>query len=193
MKEEMNKLLSLALNIDSNDIEDISSCSIDNIIHIYVTIKDKIQGCSICKSKMVKNGFYKRQVKVPNKLFENSVIHLKIRRYRCLKCNSSISLNTHISPNKRSISYAIIEEIMNLLKEPSETFASVARKTSLSESTIIRVFDRHCHIPRLKLPKILCIDEVYTKVNSYKSKYSCVLYDFINQSKIHTKRRKRWC
>lgn len=50
---------------------------------------------------------------------------------------------------------------MELLKEPSETFKSIARKCSVSESTVIRVFDKHCHIPRLKLPKELCIVDVY--------------------------------
>lgn len=182
MKEEMNKLLSLALNLDLNDIEDISTCSINDVIHIYVTIKNKIHNCDYCDSLMVKNGFYKRTIKVPNKIFENSIVHLKIHRYRCLKCNSSISDNVYVSPNKRSLSYASVIEIMELLKEPSETFRSVARKCQVSESTVLRVFDKHCHIPRLKLPKVLCIDEVYTKLNNYKSKYSCVLYDFINQS-----------
>lgn len=182
MKEEMNKLLSLALNLNQNDTEDISTISIDNIIHIYVTIKNDAHNCDYCDSLMIKNGFYKRTIKVPNKIFENSIVHLNIHRYRCLKYKHTISDNIHISPNKRSLSYASVVEIMELLKEPIETFRSIARKCSASESTVIRVFDKHCHIPRLKLPKVLCIDEVYTKLNSYKSKYSCVLYDFINQS-----------
>ena len=60
---------------------------------------------------------------------------------------------------------------MELLKDPKMTFSSVASFTSLYKSTIVRIFDKHCHIPRILFPEVICIDEVYAEVNRFDAKY----------------------
>ena len=71
---------------------------------------------------------------------------------------------------------------MNLLKDTRLTFLSTANICGISSNTVIRVFDKYCHIPRFPLPKVLCMDEVYTKHNSTNCKFSCVFYDFFKQT-----------
>ncbi len=74
---------------------------------------------------------------------------------------------------------------MELLTSPSITFKEAARLTGVSVSTVIRIFDQHCHIPRSPRPEALCIDEVYAPSSQYKgSKYMCILYDFYEHSII---------
>ncbi|MGN1344564.1 MAG: transposase [Traorella sp.] len=65
---------------------------------------------------------------------------------------------------------------------------------SISESSVIRIFDEHCHISRGKFPEVLCMDEVYTKNSTYDSKYSCIFYDFHEQRIIDVtpSRQKRY-
>ena len=87
-----------------------------------------------------------------------------------------------MAPANSKVSFDSIIMVMELLKDPKMTFSSVASLTNLSESTIVRIFDKHCHIPHILFPEVTCIDEVYTKVNSFDAKYSCIFYDFYNRS-----------
>lgn len=54
-----------------------------------------------------------------------------------------------MAPTNSKVSYDSIITVMDLLKDPKMTFSSVASFTGLSESTIVRIFDKHCHIPRI--------------------------------------------
>lgn len=45
------------------------------------------------------------------------------------------------------------------------------------------IFDTYVNIERKQLPRVLCIDEVYT-IKSPRSKYVCVLMDFETSSII---------
>ena len=88
-----------------------------------------------------------------------------------------------MNPSGYSVSYDIICRVMNLLKNPEMTFKRCADLTGVSETTVVRIFDKHCHISRSVFPEVLCIDEVYTKLTDFKSggsysKYSCIFYDF---------------
>ena len=59
------------------------------------------------------------------------------------------------------------------------TFKEVSKLTKVSETSAIRIFDNHTHIPRIRFPEAIYIDEVYTRNSDYKSKYSCIFYDLI--------------
>ena len=70
-------------------------------------------------------------------------------------------------------------KVMELLKDPHITFEDAGILCKISPSSVIRVFDRHCHLPSVTFPEALCIDEVYTRNSDFKdSKYSCIFYDF---------------
>ena len=86
-------------------------------------------------------------------------------------------------PANSKVSFDSIRLIMELLQNPKMTFSSVAAQTSLSESTVIRAFDKYCTIPHVPFPEVICIDEVYTKNNDQdNAKYSCIFYDFYNRT-----------
>ncbi|MCI6272344.1 MAG: transposase [Erysipelotrichaceae bacterium] len=73
---------------------------------------------------------------------------------------------------------------MELLKQPNLIFSSVSRLLFISGSSVVRIFDKYTHISRLTFSEAICIDEVYTKANSFDSNYSCVFYDFITHKLI---------
>ena len=44
---------------------------------------------------------------------------------------------------------------------------------------VLRIFDRHVHIARKPLPKVLSLDEHYLPDSDYESLYCCLLMDFV--------------
>ena len=172
--DDLNEIVSVLLNVKRSDIE-LINC-VDN--NMYITLKKKDLYCPKCNKRLNLNGYFNREVIIPNKAFEGMNIHLKARRYRCYRCEVNISDINHMSPVNKKISYASIRNIMELLKSPKMTFKEVSNILNIPLTSVIRVFDNHCHIPRKTLPEVLCIDEVYTKNSDYKSKYSCIFYDF---------------
>lgn len=180
-------LVSSILNIPINKIEDISVSNKEERIYIYVILKhDNNLLCPKCgKSDYVGNGFYAREIIVDNDFIINEKVYLRVKRYLCNHCGSSFSDSCNLSPKNKTVSYKIVFRIMELLKSSKMTFAEVGKLMNLSPQTVTRVFDQNCHIPRIKLPEAICIDEVYTKVNDYKdSKYSCIFYDFYLQKVV---------
>lgn len=167
-------MVSVLLNVKRSDVE-LINC-VDN--NMYITLKKKDLYCPKCNKRLNLNGYFNREIIIPNKAFEEMKVHLKARRYRCYKCGVNMSDINHMSPVNKKISYASIRNIMELLKSPKMTFKEVSNILNIPLTSVIRVFDNHCHIPRKTLPEVLCIDEVYTKNSDYKSKYSCIFYNF---------------
>ena len=180
INDVIDEIVPVLLNVKRKDIEEISAVSQDDRTRIFLTLKKRDMICPFCRSerKMVNNGYYERKVIIPNKAFEKTEVIVQTRRYRCLRCGHTVSDTGHMTPANVKVSYSSISEVMDLLKDPHMTFREVSSITGISETTVIRIFDRYCHIPRVPLPEILCIDEVYTKNSDYKSKYSCIFYDF---------------
>jgi len=188
----IENIISSFLNLSLSDIESVDLTSDSSIV--TVILKSKKNTCEFCGSKSVKgNGYYSRTVKVPVTPLNSSNVVLKVKRFRCNDCHHSFSDSKLLAPANHTVSYATVHQVMDLLKSPAMTFKQAATLCGISESTVVRIFDRHCHIPRLSFPEVVCIDEVYTKNSSFDSKFSCIFYDFFNQSIIDIlpSRRKR--
>lgn len=189
---EIDLLLLNLLNLKPKDIDSLSSCNTDSGKEIHVRLsKPKIRVCPVCGCiRGTSKGFYKKNLMISNETFHNMKVVLDIPRLRCPDCGKSFSDNHYMSPEGYSVSYEVIQRIMNLLRNPEITFTRCADLTGVSETTVTRVFDRNCHVQRGRFPEAVCIDEVYTKVNDFKinsttySKYSCVFYDFYQHTLI---------
>lgn len=181
----LDHLLLNLLNLTLDDIDDISSSLCNEGMTVHVTLKKpKIHSCPFCNSARIQSkGYYDKAIKLNNKAFENIIVKVRVPRRWCISCNHTISDTKHMNPNGYTISYDVIQNVMKLLKSEQMTFANCARITGLSESSVVHIFDKHCHINRSTLPEVLCIDEVYTKATDFKdnghyAKFSCLLYDF---------------
>lgn len=181
--EKYNDLIANLLNVSLSDIETINSTTEDTTTIIYLTLKRFFNSCPFCNSLFIRSkGFYSKTLRVSNVPFQNAVIHQRVRRYACFNCYHSFSDTHTMTPCNHSISYSVIFQLMELLKNPKITFRSAASIVNLSESTVIRLFDKHCHITRYPFSEVVCIDEVYTKNSSFDAKYSCVFYDFFKHT-----------
>ena len=181
---DYEKLITSVLNMSTSEIENVSVCESRNNPEIYITIKKKDNlVCPYCSAgRYTSHGFYKKKLIVDNDFIVNEKVTLNVRRYVCNSCGKTFSDSAHLCPKGRKVSYKMIFRIMELLKSPKMTFKGVSELTGVPAQTVVRIFDRHTHIPRVPFPEALCIDEVYTKVNDFKnSKYSCIFYDFYDQ------------
>lgn len=180
-------LLLNLLNLRSDEIQSIYSSNCEGIKSLSVTIAHPVDtSCPICGfSSTVSIGYYVKHVKLANDAFRDSLVSVRVPRRLCYSCHHSSSFDKHLTPANHNVSYDIILKVMQLLQNPDITFSRVAELTGLSVPTVVRIFDKHCHITRGRFPEVLCIDEVYTKLNDFRennrfSKYSCVFYDFYN-------------
>lgn len=182
---QRNSFLVNLLNLEYSDIESINSTKNHNGESIYVHLSRNIHLCPKCDSSQLESkGFYKRRVSLSNNFLSGTNVFLLVPRYYCRACRSSFSDTKKMTPANQTISYQTVLQVMELLKDPKMTFSSVSHYLHISKSSVIRIFDTHCHITRATFPEVICIDEVYTKNNDFKSKYACIFYDFFNQTII---------
>ena len=87
-------------------------------------------------------------------------------------------------PQSHSISKLTIMNVLAELRENNSTFASVAKHNYISSTQAKAIFDDYVNIPRQTLPRVLCMDEIYSKT-SRNNKYCCLLLDFETQNLIN--------
>ena len=184
-------LLLNLLNLRSDEIESLFSSNVNGVNILSVTIKQPTDiTCPYCGySSTVSKGYYQKNIKLANDAFINTPVSVRVPRRYCPGCLHSFSIDKHLTPSNHTVSYDIILKVMDLLQNPDMTFSRAAELTGISESTVTRIFDKHCHITRGRFPEVLCIDEVYTKLNDFResghfSKYSCIFYDFYHHQII---------
>lgn len=81
------------------------------------------------------------------------------------------------------ISLLTVCNILDDHKKPTETFTLVSTRYGISDTATVAIFDSHVFIPRLKLPKYINVDKVYT-FSSDCINYICVSVDFLTGKTI---------
>ena len=104
-------------------------------------------------------------------------VHLKKYRYLCPVCNRTFMAKTHLAPENKTYSYALIQFILEETKHSTITFSYLSEKTGFSITKIIDIFMEYCPNDTIQLPRVLCIDEVYLGRSSVK-KYGTFCMDF---------------
>lgn len=148
------------------------------IQHIYVSLLNNKSNCLICNSdKVVIHGYSKRKIIHSYSYNIKTYIIFNQTRFKCKLCNKTFFEYDPFTSIYNGISKLTVLNVLDYLKELNHTFTDAAKQFNLSNTMITRIFDDHVQPKKLKLSKILCIDEVYTRVNS-KQLYSTVLLDF---------------
>lgn len=171
------------LNLDSSLIKNIESSMDDNGINTVIVTPSPIsKECIYCGNKKLKSkGFYTTSSINAIDATKDCIVHYKIKRHYCDQCNLSFTDEYHIKPRNGNLSYSTIQKIMTLLSNASITFRQVAKLLHVSPQSVLRTFDKYCHVVPMSFPEVLCIDEVYTKNSDFDSKFSCVFYDFFHR------------
>lgn len=150
----------------------------------YITItknepRDKL--CPLCGSRLHSKGQFKRH---PNDqiLQDGYNVDLTVigRRWKCSNPECSYSRTDQfdfIEKRKRNTNI-IIFQILNAFKDINLSCRQIAERYHISDTFAHQTFMRYINLPRKKLTKYICIDEVYLNI-SPTCKYALVIMDFI--------------
>ncbi len=144
----------------------IETCHISNtyrdgkdITIFEVQLKDHNPPCIHCSNlKTTVHGYRTSHIKHSVLAGRNCEIHLKRRRYYCPVCQRTFSEENPFVTRRRQISLETVVNILEDLKKPEETFASVARRYGIGASTAMQIFDTHVDMQRQPLSEYICID-----------------------------------
>ena len=150
----------------------------------FITIKKnepKNNLCPLCGSKLHSKGQFKRH---PNDqiLQDGYKIELTIigRRWKCSNPDCSFTRTDQfdfMEKRKRNTNI-IIFQILYALKDIRLSCRQIAERYHVSDTFVHQTFMRYVNLPRKKLTKYICIDEVYLNI-SPSCKYALVIMDFI--------------
>lgn len=183
------------LNIEESLIKSVDYSNVNQCSIIQVTLKKIPSLCPHCKLSSIKtNGTQTVRIKHPFLMDRSCTVYLKKYRYICHSCNTTFMSSQFLANQNKSISRFTELQVMELTKDEHLTFSIIAKKLDISVTSAIKIFQNNVSIPMRKLPRILCIDEIYLGKGS-KRKYAVVLLDFETNKVIDfiNGRRKEDC
>ncbi|MDD5792697.1 MAG: ISL3 family transposase [Erysipelotrichaceae bacterium] len=171
-------------NVNEEEFELVSEFEKTGVIYKEVRLKNRGHRCQGCgtfhtnvkeyRTKKIRHSVYAHQ---------NCFILYKQRRFICPKCRmTAMETNPFISHNDRVSDQTTIN-VLTDLKRYNNTFTAVAERYGLSVRGVMSLFDRYCQMERNRLPKVLCIDEIYFS-RKRRKKYVLVLLNFFNRAII---------
>lgn len=174
-------LLRLGINPDNFINKDNEPIPIDNGFIYEVEQRRTDRDCPHCKSHEAKiMGYYYTETKCSESENFDDILRIKRVRFRCKKCGKTFSPLILGIDRYSTISKQVEQFILNDFTKPL-TFADISNRYSLTKNRIIQMFDEKIkYVPRRKMPRILCIDEIKFS-EELDQNYCCVLYDFENK------------
>lgn len=131
--------------------------------------------CQTDKAHLI--GYYFTETKCSETKHIRDVLRIKRVRFRCKGCGKTFSPPIKGIDRYSTISSQVKRFILSDFTDKL-TFAQIADKYGLTKQRIIQIFDEEVKIvPRRRLPRVLCIDEIRFEEN-VDQKYCCVLYDY---------------
>lgn len=149
----------------------------EKIIRIQLEEDNQESECPCCHNKTKRIHDYRLQRVQDLPAFGRKVIlEIRRRRYTC-QCGKHFYRPLSFLPKYQRRTQRTTLNILNELAEV-KSYASIAKKYNLSNSTIMRIFDNISYSKPRELPRVLGIDEF--KGNTGKSKYNAILTDLEN-------------
>lgn len=169
-------------NLDGKKIENFFVSHKENGVYVSIKLALTEHCCPVCQTPttLVK-GYTTKQITHSALSSTPCFITYRARRMLCPACNKTFYEHNPFTFTGMKISLLTVYNVLNDLKNTTETFSSVASRNNISTTTAAAIFDKHVQIPRRTLPEVLSIDECYA-FHSDRSDYVCVLYDCISQN-----------
>lgn len=171
-------LLRLGISPDNFINRDNEAIPIDNgFIYDVEQGKDN-RTCPKCGYKnSVIYGYYFTETNCSESENIKDILRIKRVRFKCKNCGKTFSPLIKGIERHTTISKQVEQFIINDFTKPL-SFSQIAYKYGLTKQRIIQIFDdKFKYVPRGKMPKILCIDEIRFS-EELDQNYICVLYDF---------------
>jgi transposase len=172
-------------NVNEEEFESIKEFQKSGVIYVEVRLKNRGHICSCCGT-FHNNVKEYRTKKIVHSIYahQKCIILYKQRRFICPKCSKTcMEPNPFITGIDNRVSDQTVENVLKDLKRYNNTFTSTAERYGLTTRGVMDLFDRYCQMERNRLPRVLCVDEIYfSRVR--KKKYVLVLLNFFNRAVI---------
>ena len=171
-------------NVNEEEFELVSEFEKDGVVYKEVRLKNRSHRCMGCGTFHTNVKEY-RTKKIRHSVYAHKecFILYRQRRFICPKCGmTAMETNPFISNDERVSDQTIIN-VLTDLKRYNNTFTAVAERYGLSVRGVISLFDRYCQMERNRLPKVMCIDEIYFS-RKRRKKYVLVILNFFNRAII---------
>ena len=159
------------LNIKPYDLLSVMSSSAkDGSIILKVRLKPKECYCHICNIPGKTHGYYQRKLTHSTLVNRQCIIIYEQRRYKCSECGSTFSERNPFIDTSERVTYETKINVLKDLKQPENTYTSIAQKYNLSATKVTRIFDKHVTIKKVygKNEKSL-IFTIYHKIRQSKT------------------------
>lgn len=173
--EDIFKLLNLPID-GSIKINEVSVSG--NIKTIHLSRDPRPVYCDECGHRMLSKGIYKRTVNhqiLQDSTTLNLIIHQ--RKWHCPICNTYMNESFPFVEKYKQSTSLIPLLVLEAMKDLNRSAVSVAKQFNISDTQVHDIFTAYVDLPRLPLPEILSIDEVFMDIN-YKNKYALVIMNF---------------
>lgn len=181
---ETKKFVCNLFNMPINLVDSIHCTNENNQAIIHLKLVNSSEPCPICGCTSPKiHSYHERTIAHSVINSQECLLKYNQRRFQCPNCSKTYNEKNPFVKNRSKISPLTEMNVLKDLKNYHETFTSVAARYHISPTTVQSIFDSHVVIPRTPLPRYITIDEVYA-FKSDKSKYVCVLVDFITHDII---------
>ena len=144
-----------------------------HLIHVRLVNHGAI--CQNCGTftKRIKE-YRNKKIEHAKYLNERCTIIYSARRFICPKCGTTFFEKDPFQSQYRNISDTTVDNVLKLLKQYNQTFASVARTVSLTRTEVIKIFDEHVQVKRREFSECVGMDEFYFSRKAHK-KYALMI------------------
>ena len=150
----------------------------DDTKYVFIEKKVACMFCPLCDRRMKSKGKRIKQINHP--VFQDGfklILAVTVRKWYCESCSYyDHDHYTFVEDGKRNTSLVPLL-ILDKMKDIGRTAASVAQDLNVSDTYVFETFMQYVSLPRLPLPDILSIDEVYMKFDK-ANLYPVILMDF---------------
>ena len=172
-------------NVNEEEFEVLKEFVKSGVIYKEVRLKNRGHICAHCGTFHITVKEY-RTKKIVHSIYahQKCIILYRQRRFICTECGTTcMENNPFISTDENRISDQTILNILQDLKRYNNTFTSTAERYGITTRGVMKIFDRYCQMERNRLPKVMCIDEIYfSRVRN--KKYVLILLNFFNRAII---------
>lgn len=171
----MSDSITSLFGLKDSDVEVCTEIIKAGVHHFHITLTNRGGRCPRCGkfSKDIKE-YKKKDIRHSIFMNEQAVIHYRARRFQCSNCGKTFYENDPFCTQYTNISDKTVKNVLELVRNYNETFRSIARKTGVSVTEVIRIFDEHVQISRNPLSACIAIDEFYFSRKA-KNKYALMI------------------
>lgn len=173
----INDFITSTLNLEEDQVDSLDCIREDNILKIFVTLKNTHPTCPYCGGESKSKGYLTRTYNHLPLAGTRSVIIWKRRRYLCKDCHKSFVEDNPFGPEAFHQTYAVLQNVAKELGNIHYSLKDIATHNHISPTLVELYCDSFIQVPRLSLPENLGIDEIHSGMAKYGGSYLCSFVD----------------